>query len=393
MEQTERIIGIINELILNRLQEQKSTMVGCFGTFASHFEPEYIEERSDGLRWLIPPRVGLDFAPTEYLLTAAHYTRLDFEAPEEWVSDEMVSPIADLSELSQEVVRSELEALFRALVVDLFRGRRITLLNLGDLYVTEEVAGLLVLNFVPDRETITALSKPFSAFTPTKLMPTTHFDDLEVRSEGVDEIQPQSIMIPQPEPEPTPASVEPENEVVPVVVPEDQEPTPVVEEKSRKNSLAWLFWLLLLLALGVGLYFFLTREKEPTPLAPQVDDTQLQTESAPVDTIPAVVEEPIPVEPLGIAEIVPGTSLAKLAREYYGETKFWVYIFMENSELIKNPNNVPLGTKLVVPALENYGVDNHDTTAVEVAARWEEIILAGNYTSFDEQVEQVKHRD
>lgn len=43
------------------------------------------------------------------------------------------------------------------------------------------------------------------------------------------------------------------------------------------------------------------------------------------------------------------TTLAKLARKYYGNTHCWVYIFAANRDHLSNPNKVPVGVELIIP--------------------------------------------
>ncbi len=69
-------------------------------------------------------------------------------------------------------------------------------------------------------------------------------------------------------------------------------------------------------------------------------------------------------------EIVkPGTSLANLAKKYYGERSYWVYIFLENQNVIKNPNRVPQGAKLVIPPLEKYATQSTQAEKLEAARK------------------------
>lgn len=50
--------------------------------------------------------------------------------------------------------------------------------------------------------------------------------------------------------------------------------------------------------------------------------------------------------------IVKGNTLAKIAYKYYRNRKLWPYIVMHNKDVIKDPNNVPIGTVLAIPRLE-----------------------------------------
>ena len=46
-----------------------------------------------------------------------------------------------------------------------------------------------------------------------------------------------------------------------------------------------------------------------------------------------------------------GESLVKVALKYYGNKKLWPYIVRHNRKIIKNPDNVPVGTVLLIPKL------------------------------------------
>ena len=56
---------------------------------------------------------------------------------------------------------------------------------------------------------------------------------------------------------------------------------------------------------------------------------------------------------------------------------FWVYLYEYNKSVIKDPNNVPVGTEIQVPAPELYGIDKHSRASVEKAAARQTEILSG----------------
>jgi hypothetical protein len=66
-----------------------------------------------------------------------------------------------------------------------------------------------------------------------------------------------------------------------------------------------------------------------------------------------------------------------MAAKHYGSQWFWVYIYEENKDKIANPDNVPIGTVVVIPPAEKYGIDAHDQASLKKAQRrsWE--ILKG----------------
>lgn len=52
-----------------------------------------------------------------------------------------------------------------------------------------------------------------------------------------------------------------------------------------------------------------------------------------------------------------GSRLTIFARKYYGSKYFWVYIYEANKDVIKNPDNVPVGTKIKIPKLDSKLID------------------------------------
>ncbi|MGL4992775.1 MAG: HU family DNA-binding protein [Bacteroidales bacterium] len=62
-----------------------------------------------------------------------------------------------------------------------------------------------------------------------------------------------------------------------------------------------------------------------------------------------------------------GVMLTSLAKKHYGNKFFWCYIYEENRSKIKNPNLIPLGTKLTIAPREKYGIDPTNRESVEKA--------------------------
>ena len=71
----------------------------------------------------------------------------------------------------------------------------------------------------------------------------------------------------------------------------------------------------------------------------------------------------------------PGNFLARMAKRFYGNSHFWVYIYEENKATISNPNNVAQGTIVVIPPAEKYGIDATSPESVEKARRKEGEVL------------------
>jgi len=74
--------------------------------------------------------------------------------------------------------------------------------------------------------------------------------------------------------------------------------------------------------------------------------------------------------------ISPGDTMRKLGLKYYGHKSFWVYIYQENKSKITDPNNVPLGTVLVIPPAEKYNIDANSPESVNKAKNLEGSIFS-----------------
>lgn len=59
--------------------------------------------------------------------------------------------------------------------------------------------------------------------------------------------------------------------------------------------------------------------------------------------------------------------LTTMARKYYGEMLFWVYIYEENKGILGNPNRIKPGTIVIIPEAEKYGIDKNDSVCIEKA--------------------------
>ena len=51
-----------------------------------------------------------------------------------------------------------------------------------------------------------------------------------------------------------------------------------------------------------------------------------------------------------------GETLTKVALRFYGTKALWPYLVKHNSDLIKNPDNVPSGVTIKIPKLEKKAV-------------------------------------
>lgn len=176
-----------------------------------------------------------------------------------------------------------------------------------------------------------------------------------------------------------------------------EEPTVIYRERSGLNP-----WLMLLVGVLVGLamgYFigmsFGYLSSDTAAYEEVVEDEEIveetPSESLLGDDAPAGVEtdasaavEPeqaapasapvaeTPVAPAPAPKVVTDTVtghryLTTMARKYYGNNCFWVYIYEENAAKISNPDRIRPGTVVVIPPASKYGIDASDPASVRRA--------------------------
>lgn len=78
-----------------------------------------------------------------------------------------------------------------------------------------------------------------------------------------------------------------------------------------------------------------------------------------------------------------GTRLTLLSLSYYGDKVFWVYLYIANRDVIKDPNRVPAGASLRIPMPDRFRIDAADKESVARAAKLQREILAGNFEGVD----------
>lgn len=229
------------------------------------------------------------------------------------------------------------------------------------------------------------------ATTPTPPVPPVEEPSAEITEEATGDVE----------------TNEPEEQLpVPATLPEEEEKaTPVVEdplgdpfrdEEERPRLLVWIF-VSIGVAIASCLFFFLLSlssegEAKPQPTTPSTETTVLPAEQAPkiadstsvqdslslqsIDSVatghsaPAVSSSQSSSPEANRAEQVrlrPGDRLSRLALKKYGHKAFWVYIYEENRMRLKDPDNIPVGAVITLPAASKYQIDPTDTNSVNRA--------------------------
>ncbi|MDL2266044.1 HU family DNA-binding protein [Parabacteroides sp. OttesenSCG-928-G21] len=79
---------------------------------------------------------------------------------------------------------------------------------------------------------------------------------------------------------------------------------------------------------------------------------------------------------LARTSITAGIRLTLISQEYYKHKIFWVYIYEFNKDVIKNPNLIDIGTEILIPKPEVYGIDANDPASIEKATALQNQIVA-----------------
>ncbi len=173
----------------------------------------------------------------------------------------------------------------------------------------------------------------------------------------------------------------------PADAPEADETPDYQEEYAPQQQFNPWFALIIGLAIGLVAGYYAGYRWQYYPWAalmqyePQASDTIIDPYKAldsvivNVDSLPAVtvdsaaVVEPAVVVPEVITDTITVTRfLTTMARKYYGDHRFWVYIYEENAPKLRHPDKIRPGTVVVIPPAEKYGIDVNDPESVKKAS-------------------------
>lgn len=177
------------------------------------------------------------------------------------------------------------------------------------------------------------------------------------------------------------------------------EKDPFIDQEAHPRMLVWVF-----VALGIAMAFCLfiyllsiqpelemkdkasaaveTVQPSPAPAVPAVpaqaiDETDtLQTTSiatqeestssvAPSEAVVSTASSQ--AETIERVRLRPGDRLSRLALKKYGNKAFWVYIYEENRAQLKDPDNIPVGAVITLPAASKYQINAGDTNSINRA--------------------------
>ena len=255
------------------------------------------------------------------------------------------------------------------------------------------------ISFLPDKDLRELVNKPFSFFETEEISEGVDFSDVDISKEEEEK------------------EADDEKTVERVVAPSVQESSEIEDAKKMLKDettapsrwgRAWVMAGVVALVAVVCFLLYQNRDffpwmkkSEPSMLAggslPGSAEMKLDTlraekdgtQEAPIeeevkrDTITNQAKETVEPKPQVLAKvkIEQGSRLTLISLEYYGNKIFWVYLYEFNKSEIKDPNNIPMGTEIQVPAPEVYGIDKNSRASVDKAAMRQAEILSGGQSS------------
>ncbi|MDR2955160.1 MAG: HU family DNA-binding protein [Prevotella sp.] len=112
-----------------------------------------------------------------------------------------------------------------------------------------------------------------------------------------------------------------------------------------------------------------------TEIQPVVGQQNAEIEDAPKADVKEASTQADPNKPLAIETLQAGQTMRLISLKHYGHRSFWPYIYEENKDKIKNPNSIPIGTKLIIPSPAKYGIDPKDKASIDKAKAMESKIV------------------
>ena len=376
---------------------------------------EYVARTEEGKRWLVPPRLTLGVRPIE----ERSVTSLSIDLLRDALSESTHVAVGQVATWLRAIPQ-----LWRSLSEE---GNQVVWAGLGSFTPIIEGTKLLGYRFLPAESLCASLNKPFSMFVPVELAPSSTTTDLELHEQvqlaELAETKPITIFFARQQPhiEELPISASEESdvvaatsesvatsqvEVVPTPAPPSSEETPVDESPSidipeevpsveeqdtRPRPLVWVLVALGIVATTVLFVYLLSIQPalELKPKAPAVEKqvehkamhpAHIEAPQAPVvaDTLPTAEPSTAPTvgtsasasssaETIERVRLRPGDRLSRLALKKYGHKAFWVYIYEENRAQLMNPDNIPVGAVITLPAASKYQINASDTNSVNKA--------------------------
>ncbi len=341
------------------------------------------------------------------------------------VFPELVSELASVTNTSEVLCETFLKELFSLVTAELSKGKPVKIKKIGEFSVLPDGN----VHFEPDKEISESLNAAFACFEPIELDDNVTDEDLDkcvalpgdstesVETEDVDSVE-DSGKEPTEESELTSTkSTEEENADtnnmespaesndesgeaavetsidLSAELTDDQDDAPSCKNEPDKRyfwrGFAWgaLTAIVVVCIVSVVFHWDIVMEGSGrnTELMPAAENTDsIDNTLAKTDT--AVVAPVVQKEEISMGEVkdsVPKSGavkewpktfkvtstayLSNVSRKFYGHYAFWIYIYLENKNVIADPDNLPVGVVLSIPDPKKYDIDKNDPNSIKKA--------------------------
>ena len=147
----------------------------------------------------------------------------------------------------------------------------------------------------------------------------------------------------------------------------------VTEDKHKKSKFAFgiIIGILIGAVIGAMAMFVIGNKLLPSQTnMPNSESEEIIDESVciAVDTLATDTLKIEPVyENIAVDTVKQTRFLTTMARQYYNQMLYWVYIYEENKEKLGNPNVIKPGTTVVIPDIRKYLKSDTDSVNIEHA--------------------------
>ena len=116
-----------------------------------------------------------------------------------------------------------------------------------------------------------------------------------------------------------------------------------------------------------GYFYFGDSDKVGFDSIAPLEEVMAATDTVKPDSAVVSEDSVKNVEPVIYKVKNKSSYLSNISRKYYDHYIFWIYIYLENKDKIKDPDNLVVGMELVIPPAEKYGIDKDDPKSIERA--------------------------
>lgn len=342
------------------------------------------------------------------------------------VFNDLVGMLAKSTNTSQPLTESFLKELLALVVERLEKGEKVAILGIGEFSVENGD-----IKFVPEKKLAEDVNYAFDCFEPVELDDEYSDEmALEDDKSQAEEELPLPEEVEEPMPSVEKSEQEIEEDILPPPVPEEdkvkpkeeenvlQEPPAIPEdleqqdkkevevevevppvpdyvlstEMSHEEALSedyayeydepkrdwkmFIYGVLVGIAVTVAVTYFMNWSgyinfSEPDnvgfdSIAP-LEEVAVATDTVKPDTAVVSEDSVKKVDPVIYKVKNKSSYLSNISRKYYDHYIFWIYIYLENKDKIKDPDNLVVGMELVIPPAEKYGIDKDDPKSIERA--------------------------